>query len=178
VNVAVQTKRAIATRTDPEARHRSAAVPRTPAGPTRPPRGDYADALTSMQTLEALGEDPQRGLSGQAPGMASDGNRESGVLARLTARIKLTGLTIPRMALSLSSLNYPRCGLSIELKAGWLTVDYCPRARIRVKLFSSPLLLAELSPEGSVPNVGQRRVAKTIPARSRSTARPFRIGAR
>jgi hypothetical protein len=68
-------------------------------------------------------------------------------------------------------LNCPRCGLSIRPKVSWLTVEYCPRcmahARIPVKLFSSALPAAELYPEGSVPNAGQRRVTTAIPARSR-----------
>lgn len=70
-----------------------------------------------------------------------------------------------------SFLNCPRCGLSIRPKVSWLTVESCPRcmaqARIPVKLFSSTLPAAELYPEGSVPNAGQRGVTTTIPARSR-----------
>lgn len=45
-------------------------------------------------------------------------------------------------------LHCPRCGLSLKPRASWLEVDYCPRclgrARIAVKLFSSPLSAEEL----------------------------------
>jgi len=70
-----------------------------------------------------------------------------------------------------SFMNCPRCGVSIRPKVSWLTVEYCPRcmahARIPVKLFSSTLPSAELYPEGSVPNAGERGATTTIPGRSR-----------
>jgi hypothetical protein len=57
-------------------------------------------------------------------------------------------------------LNCPRCGLSIEPKARWLALEYCPRcmarARIPVKLFSSTLPTAELYPDGAAPNAEPR----------------------
>lgn len=59
-------------------------------------------------------------------------------------------------------LNRPRCGLSVRPRAGWLTVERCPRcvarARIAVGLFSSPLRTAELYAEGSVPTAESGRL--------------------
>ena len=51
--------------------------------------------------------------------------------------------------------NCPRCGLSIRPKARWMAVEHCPRcvarARVAVKMFSSPLPAAELYEEGHAP---------------------------
>jgi hypothetical protein len=48
--------------------------------------------------------------------------------------------------------NCPRCGLSIQPRVGWLTVEHCPRctaqARIAVRLLCLPLPAAELYSEG------------------------------
>ena len=50
----------------------------------------------------------------------------------------------------------PRCGLSIQPRARWLTVEHCPRciarAQIPVRLFSSPLPSSELYRDGLAPN--------------------------
>jgi hypothetical protein len=52
----------------------------------------------------------------------------------------------------------PRCGLSIKPRAGWLTVEYCPRciarARIPVRLSTTPLPSSELDRDGFEPNTG------------------------
>ena len=60
-----------------------------------------------------------------------------------------------------SFLICPRCGLSIKPKAGWLTVEYCPRctarARIPVRLSSSPLSSGELYRDGFAPNTRSAR---------------------
>jgi len=49
-------------------------------------------------------------------------------------------------------LNCPRCGLSIELRAHWLTIQHCPRciarAHMAVDLFSSALPLDALYTKG------------------------------
>jgi DoxX-like family len=53
------------------------------------------------------------------------------------------------------STGCPRCGLTIEPRARWLTIEHCPRclarARIPVRMFSSPLSSAELYADGSAP---------------------------
>jgi hypothetical protein len=45
-------------------------------------------------------------------------------------------------------LNCPRCGLTIRPKAGWLTVEHCPRCAARtrglVSMFASTLPASEL----------------------------------
>lgn len=55
-----------------------------------------------------------------------------------------------------SFLNCPRCGLSVRQKASRLTIEYSPRciarARILVKLFSSPLPAGEVNRERFGPN--------------------------
>jgi hypothetical protein len=76
-----------------------------------------------------------------------------------------------------SFLNCPRCGLSIQPKVSWMTVEYCPRfeycprcmarARIPVKLFSSTLPAAQLYPEGSMPTAEYQGMTTTIPTTSR-----------
>jgi hypothetical protein len=70
-----------------------------------------------------------------------------------------------------SFLNCPRCGLSIQRKVSWMTVEYRPRcmarARIPVKLFYSTLPAAQLYPEGSMPTAEHRGVTTTIPTTSR-----------
>lgn len=59
-------------------------------------------------------------------------------------------------ARAVSFLNCPRCGLSIKPKTSWLTIEHCPRciarARIPIKLFSSPLPTTELYRAGFAPN--------------------------
>ncbi|MGB0092460.1 MAG: hypothetical protein WBP81_08000 [Solirubrobacteraceae bacterium] len=59
-------------------------------------------------------------------------------------------------ARAVSFLNCPRCGLSIRPKTSWLTIEHCPRciarARIPIKLFSSPLPTTELYRAGFAPN--------------------------
>ena len=56
-------------------------------------------------------------------------------------------------------LNCPRCGLSIRPKARWMTVEHCPRclarARVAVKMFSSPLPTAALYREGGAPRANE-----------------------
>jgi hypothetical protein len=70
-----------------------------------------------------------------------------------------------------SFLNCPRCGLNIQPKVSWMTVEYCPRcmarARIPVKLFSSTLPAAQLYPEGSMPTGEYQGMTTTIPTTSR-----------
>jgi hypothetical protein len=59
-------------------------------------------------------------------------------------------------AREVSFLNCPRCGLSLRPRAGWLTIEHCPRcmarARIPVTLFFSPLPTIELYREGFAPS--------------------------
>ena len=68
-------------------------------------------------------------------------------------------------------LNCPRCGLSIRPKARWLAIEHCPRclahARVAVKMFSSPLSVAELYREGGAPQADGRGA----PTTSRSASR-------
>jgi hypothetical protein len=49
-------------------------------------------------------------------------------------------------------LNCPRCGLTIEPRRRWLTIEHCRRclahARIPVRMFSSSLSAAELYADG------------------------------
>ena len=53
----------------------------------------------------------------------------------------------------------PRCGLSLKPRARRLAGEHCPRcmgrARIPVRLFSSPLPVAELYAEDSAPSAEQ-----------------------
>lgn len=71
-------------------------------------------------------------------------------------------------ARAVSFLNCPRCGLSIRPKASWLTIEHCPRciarARIPIKLFSSPLPTTELYREGFAPNASTTTDQATGPA--------------
>ena len=56
-----------------------------------------------------------------------------------------------------SYLNCPRCGLSIEVRAPWLTIQHCPRcvARTRtvVDMFSSGLPVDALYAAESRPDI-------------------------
>ena len=58
-------------------------------------------------------------------------------------------------ACEVSFLNCPRCGLSLRPRAGWSTIEHCPRcmarARIPITLFVSPLPTIELYREGFAP---------------------------
>jgi hypothetical protein len=58
-------------------------------------------------------------------------------------------------ACEVSFLNCARCGLSLRPRAGWLTIEHCPRwmarARIPITLSSSPLPTIELHCEGFAP---------------------------
>jgi hypothetical protein len=71
-------------------------------------------------------------------------------------------------------LNCPRCGLSIRPKARWLTVEHCPRclarARVAVKMFSSPLPAAELYREGGAPRADGSSASATSRSGSRRGA--------
>ena len=73
-----------------------------------------------------------------------------------------------------SSLNCPRCGLSIERKVHWLAIEHCPRrmarARVPVKLFCSALPSAQLYGEGSAPRAGRIDVTTTNRTSSSSAA--------
>jgi len=64
------------------------------------------------------------------------------------------GAPQPRMVVTY--LNCPRCGLSIELRAHWLTIQHCPRciahAHTAVDLFSSVLPLTALYAKGDHDN--------------------------
>jgi hypothetical protein len=58
-------------------------------------------------------------------------------------------------AREVSFLNCPRCGLGLRLRAGWLTIEHCPRcmrAWVSIMLFSSPLPPAELYGGGFAPS--------------------------
>jgi hypothetical protein len=67
--------------------------------------------------------------------------------------------------------NCPRCGLSIRPKARWMVVEHCPRclarARVAVKMFSSPLRAAELYEEGHAPEADGRGAPTTNRSGSR-----------
>jgi Na+-translocating membrane potential-generating system (MpsC) len=68
-------------------------------------------------------------------------------------------------------LNCPRCGLSIRPKARWMAVEHCPRclvrARVAVKMFSSPLPAVELYEEGHTPEADGRGAPTTNRSGSR-----------
>jgi hypothetical protein len=76
----------------------------------------------------------------------------------------------PASSIAMSFLNCPRCGLSIRQRAGWLTIEHCPRciarARVAVNLLSSPLPAVELYGERSEPHCEQRGGSQSQLSRS------------
>lgn len=63
-------------------------------------------------------------------------------------------------------LNCPRCGLSLKPRRRWLAIEHCPRclarARVPVRMFSSPLPARELYAAGAAPD---RRLQDLQPRR-------------
>ena len=120
-------------------------------------------SLPQMPLRGALGCALGGGLAfaRSAPRAGQDWHRSTG------GRVVMSAAERPRSARGASFLNCPRCGLSIRSRASWLAVEHCPRclarARIAVRLFSSPLPVAELYPEGDAPSVERNGVPTTAP---------------